>query len=167
MQSYNNPEGQAHSDYQKALSQAFWRNARQWLGRGCNDLLSFQEVFQYIKKQTQVKLGLQAVPIEKIVGSSGRLNDFDLAYNPRHISSGARWVNVAKAQYKGVKLPPVLLYKVGEAYFVEDGNHRVSIARSNAEKHISAQVIEIDVSNLRPKASCTRLGYKLEGKKNC
>ena len=167
MQSNNNPEVQAQRKYQKALSRAFWRNARQWLGRGCNDLFSFQDVFQHLKNQTQFQLGLQVVPIEQIVGSSGRLNDFDLAYNPRHHSSGLRWVNVAKAKIKGIKLPPILLYKVGEAYFVEDGNHRVSIARSNGEKHINAKVIEIDVSNLIAEPTCTRLGYKLEGKKIC
>ena len=164
MQSNHNPQAHAQSNYQKALSRAFWRNARQWLGRGCNDLFSFQEVFEYIKNQTQYQLGLQTVPIEQIVGSSGRLNDFDLAYNPRHHSSGLRWINVAKARFTGVQLPPILLYKVGEAYFVEDGNHRVSVARANGEKSINANVIEIDVSNLIAKPACTRLGYKLEDK---
>lgn len=163
----NDTEIQAQSDYKKGLSQAFWRKVRQWPGRGCNDLLSFDEVFQYLKKQPHSKLGLQPVPLEQIVGSSGRYNDFDLAYNPRRKSSDNRWVNVAKARYQSVALPPVMLYKVGEAYFVEDGNHRVSVARINGEKYIKAKVIEIDVSNLRPEPSCTRLGYKLEDKESC
>ena len=163
----NHTEIQAQGDYQKALSQAFWRKVRKWLGRGCNDLLSYNEVFQYLKKQPQSQLGLQSVPIKQIVGSSGRYNDFDLAYNPRRKSSDNRWVNVAKARYQGVELSPVLLYKVGEAYFVEDGNHRVSVAHANGEQYIKAKVIEIDVSDLRPESSCTRLGYKLDDKKSC
>ena len=165
---YNNhTEIQAQDDYQKALSQAFWRKVRKWLGRGCNDLLSYNEVFPYLKKQPQSQLGLQFVLIEQIVGSSGRYNDFDLAYNPRRKSGDNRWVNIAKAQYQGVELSPVLLYKVGEAYFVEDGNHRVSVAQANGEKYIKAQVIEIDVSDLRPESACTRLGYKLGDKESC
>jgi len=121
-------------------------------------------VFQYLENQPQTHRGLQSVPLEQIVGSAGRYNDFDLAYNPRRKTTKQRWVNVAKAKYQGAKMPPVLLYKVGEAYFVEDGNHRVSVARSNGEKLIEANVMEIDASNLKPKSSCTRLGFKLEEK---
>jgi len=143
-------EIQAQSDYQKALRQAFWRQVRQWLGRGCNDLLSYNEVFQYLKDRPRSDLGLQSVPLEQIVGSSGRSHDFDLVYNPRRQSADHRWINVARAHYQGAELPPVLLYKVGEAYFVEDGNHRVSVARVNGEQYIQARVIEIDVSNFKP-----------------
>lgn len=163
----NLTESQAQSDYQKALNQAFWRKARQWLGRGCNDLLSYAEVFRFLKGQPQTQLGVQRVPIEQIVGSAGRYNDFDLAYNPRNKTGQQRWVNVAKAKYRGVKLPPVILYKVGEAYFVEDGNHRVSVARVNGEEHITARVVEIDVSHLEPEPKCTRLGYKLDECQSC
>ena len=51
----------------------------------------------------------------------------------------------------------MLLYQVGEAFFVEDGNHRVSIARANGETSIQANVIEFDVSNLTPKSSSFRV----------
>jgi hypothetical protein len=158
----NNAEIQAHHDFQKAVNQAFWRKIRQWLGRGCNDLLSYNEVFQFLQKQPQRQLGRRKVPLAQIVGSAGRYNDFDLAYRPRRESSKQRWVRVATAKYQGVKMPPVLLYQVGQAYFVEDGNHRVSVARSNGETFIEAQVIEIDASNLPADPACLRLGYKLE-----
>ena len=160
-------EIQAQTDFQKSLKQSFWRKARHWLGRGCNDLLSFNEVFQYLKDRPRSELGMRSVALDQIVGSSGRYNDFDLAYYPRKKASNNRWVNVAKAKYLGVKLPPVLLYKIGDAYFVEDGNHRVSVARANGEKYINARVIEVDVSNLRPEPSCTRLGYKLDNSEKC
>ncbi len=167
MRNNHDYEIQAESDYQKALREAFWHKARQWLGRGCNDLLSFAEVFQMLKQQPQSQLGLQSVLLEQIVGSSGRSQDFDLAYRPRHQSSKQRWVNVAKAQYQSGELPPVWLYKVGDAYFVEDGNHRVSVARANGQASIQALVVEIDVSTLTPDPSCTRLGFKLDGKASC
>ena len=162
MPDINGIENQAHQDFQEALRTAFWRKARAWLGKGCNDLLSYREVFEYLKKQPQFNLGTQFVPLDQIVGSTGRSNDFDLAFYPRQNASRDRWVNVAKIQYQGSKLPPVLLYKVGEAYFIEDGNHRVSVARANGNTTILAKVIEFDVSNLTPEPSCTRLGYRLK-----
>lgn len=152
---------QSQSDYQRALKQAFWRRARAWLGKGCNDLLSFREVFEHLKEQPQLNRGIQLVPLNQIVGSTGRSNEFDLAFYPRRDASEDRWVNMAKTQYQGRKIPPVLLYKVGEAYFVEDGNHRVSVARANGDTAVQANVIEIDASNLTPEPACTRLGYKL------
>lgn len=154
-------ENKAQQDFQEALRTAFWRKARAWLGKGCNDLLSYRDVFAHLKNQPRFNRGTQPVAIEQIVGSTGRSNEFDLAFYPRQKTTEERWVNVAKNQYQGSKIPPVLLYKVGEAYFVEDGNHRVSVARANGETAILANVIEFDVSNLTPKSTCTRLGYKL------
>jgi len=154
-------EKQAKQDFQEALRKAFWRKARAWLGKGCNDLLSYREVFNYLKKQPRFNRGFQPVPLDQIVGSTGRSNDFDLAFYPRQNTSQERWMNVAKFQYQKGKIPPVLLYKVGEAYFVEDGNHRVSVARANGDTTILAKVIEVDASNLTPEPACTRLGYKL------
>lgn len=153
---------QAQKDYQNALQQAFWRRARNWLGHSCNDLLSFTEVFEYLKDRPRYQRGLQDVPVRQIVGSTGRSGDFDLAYFPAQSLTETRWVNVAKGRSQGNDLPPVKLYKVGEAYFVEDGNHRVSVASVNGDSYIEANVIEIDISNLTPEPSCTRLGYKLK-----
>jgi len=152
----------AQQEYQNALQRAFWRKARTWLGRDCNDLLSFAEIFEYLKDRPQYQRGLQNVPVQQIVGSTGRSGDFDLGYFPVQRSTEVRWVSVAKRRYQGNDLPPILLYKVGEAYFVEDGNHRVSVASVSGESHIEAHVIEIDVSHLTPEPACKRLGYKLK-----
>lgn len=161
MLNINGIENQAQQDFKEALRMAFWRKARTWLGKGCNDLLSYREVFTHLKKQPQFNLGLEFAPLDKIVGSTGRSNDFDLAFYPRQNATENRWVNVAKFQYQKGIVPPILLYKVGDAYFVEDGNHRVSVARARGDTTIQAKVIEFDTSNLRPEPACTRLGYKL------
>jgi hypothetical protein len=39
-------------------------------------------------------------------------------------------------------LPPVSLYKLGDAYFVLDGNHRVSVARYHGVPAVEADVTE-------------------------
>ncbi len=43
---------------------------------------------------------------------------------------------------RGEELPPVSLYKVGERYFVEDGNHRVSVARYHGVEMIAAEITQ-------------------------
>lgn len=158
----NDTMDQVQREYQNALQKAFWRKARTWLGRGCNDLLSFVEVFEHLKDRPQYQHRVQRVPVQQIIGSTGRYDDFDLAYYPVRDVAENRWVNVARRRKQNAKSVPVLLYKVGNAYFVEDGNHRVSVASVNGDSHIEAKVIEIDVSDLAPKPSCTRLGYKLK-----
>ncbi len=51
-------------------------------------------------------------------------------------------------------LPPIEVYKVGDVYFVRDGNHRVSVARALGNKSIQAHVWELPTSlTLRPDMS--------------
>jgi len=59
-------------------------------------------------------------------------------------TSRERWCRVAGVLYSGRDLPPVDVYKIGEAYFVIDGNHRVSVMRHNKQEYIEAHVIELD-----------------------
>lgn len=131
-------------DFQQALHRAFWQGVLSWLTRTCNQLLSLDQIRQPIQFRKQHELGLQMVPLEKIVGSTGRYHDFDRAFLPRHPHLQDRWMSVDKAYHEGVTLPPVKLVKIGEAYFVSDGNHRVSVARTRGQDLIDAYVIEID-----------------------
>ena len=50
---------------------------------------------------------------------------------------------VDPAFVRGEELPPVSLYKIGDRYFVEDGNHRVSVARYQGAEMIDAEVTEL------------------------
>jgi hypothetical protein len=56
---------------------------------------------------------------------------------------GERWSRVDSAYHEGVELPAVSLYKVGDEYYVRDGNHRVSVARYHGAAAIDAEVVEI------------------------
>jgi hypothetical protein len=73
-----------------------------------------------------------------------RYNDFDRAFLPVKDNLGRRWSSIARAYHDGVNLPPVHLYKVGDAYFVVDGHHRISVARQQRVKYVDAVVIEIE-----------------------
>ncbi len=83
------------------------------------------------------------MPVERIVGSVGRYRDFDRAFLPTKESMGVKWKRIDRAFHRGQELPPVMLYKVGEAYFVEDGNHRVSVAHYQGVEWIDAEVVEL------------------------
>ena len=81
--------------------------------------------------------------MEKIVESLNRHTDFDRAFLPARASLDARWKRIDRAYQRREELPSVSLYKVGEAYSVVDGNHRVSVARYQGVEMIDAEVIEI------------------------
>ena len=86
--------------------------------------------------------GFETVGLEKVVGSVGRCRDFDLGFLPVCSCLGERWTRVARAFREGRALPPVALYKVGEEYFVMDGNHRVSVAHYRGAVAVDAVVTE-------------------------
>jgi hypothetical protein len=80
------------------------------------------------------------VRIDQIRGSFGRVNDFDAQFNPVKSHNKDRWVSVAAAWLRGVVLPPVSLIQVGKDYYVQDGNHRVSVAKVLGRAMIDAEV---------------------------
>jgi nucleotide-binding universal stress UspA family protein len=107
------------------------------------DLLSYQDVRQKLKAGGSVPRGLQDIPLNAIVGSVGRYADFTRSFLPRRDSDRNRWAKV-KAKVTDMEgLPPIEVYQVGEAYFVQDGNHRVSVARELGATHIQAYVTEV------------------------
>lgn len=84
--------------------------------------------------------GKREVPIDKIRGTEGRLNDFDDQFHPLTDRTQQRWLSVARANERGIDLPPVELIQVGDVYFVRDGHHRISVARAFGQTTIYASV---------------------------
>jgi hypothetical protein len=131
-------------DFESAMLKAFWRDLFGRLTRKGNNLLSFDQVCQDQPLTGQHYRGLQAVPLDQIVGSEGHYRDFDRAFFPRQSQVKDRWLRINKAYHEKVPLPPVELFKVGRVYFVRDGNHRISVARAHGQEFIDAYVTEID-----------------------
>ena len=75
-------------------------------------------------------LGTVAVPVDRVVGTASRTEDFDRDMRPLRRDLRRRWERVAAASGAGTALPPVRLVQLGEMYFVADGHHRVSVARA-------------------------------------
>ncbi len=107
-------------------------------------LLDFNEIEERLKLRHPLYRGVQNVPLEAIVGSVGRYKDFTSAFLPADDGLKTRWQNIAMVYLDPTSggVPPVELYKVGSAYFVKDGNHRVSVARQLGLKDIEAYVWE-------------------------
>jgi hypothetical protein len=131
------------ADYQAARLKATIGKILGLLRRQRRELLSFGEVQNKLRLGGPVYQGVQSVPISKIVGSVDRYRDFDRLYLPTQSHTEDRWRRIARAWYKDISLPPVVLYKVGEVYFVIDGNHRVSVAREKGQEFIDAEVREV------------------------
>ena len=136
---------QASDDFERQYRRAFWRKLRALLQGGSNELLEYDAVRRELPFQGQRDLGIQTIPLDKVVGSVGRYRDFDRAFLPTQRGTRGRWINISKARYEDVELPAIEVYKIGDVYFVRDGNHRVSVARERNQDYIDAYVIEIDV----------------------
>jgi hypothetical protein len=135
-------EVQAEADFDRARRRAFLGRMAARLRRECSRLLAFDEVGEGHLAHNRLRLGLRDVEVSKIVGSVGRHEAFDRAFMPTKASLAERWKRVDLAFHRGLDLPPVRLYKIGDSYFVEDGNHRVSVARYQGIETIEADVTE-------------------------
>jgi hypothetical protein len=89
----------------------------------------------------QRSAGVQAVPLRAIRGSEGRTRDFDVDFNPLTEHTQERWIRLYNAWKAGEHLPPVALLRQGDTYYVRDGHHRISIARSLGQEYVEAEVI--------------------------
>jgi len=135
---------QTKSDFNKARFKALVHDILAGIRNRPNELLSFDAVKRSLKIFGQNYLGIQTVPLADIVGSATlRYHDFDRAFMPSQDFTESRWRRVDEAYYQAKNLPPVQLYKIGTAYFVRDGHHRVSVAREKGQEYIDAEVIEV------------------------
>ncbi len=108
-----------------------------------DEMLSLPDVRSIVRPESETYRGMQTVPIAKILGSEGRSRDFNRAFLPRHDKMMRRWMNIDVAHYENVILPPIKLFEIGGAYFVRDGNHRVSVARMQGAEFIDAEVTSL------------------------
>jgi hypothetical protein len=133
----------ASEDFGKARTRELFGRILSLLTNQRDNLLSLQEVKALLGPTSETYRGLRVVPIEKIVGSEGRYQDFNRFFLPRHNRLKGRWVRVDTAHHQDVVLPPVTLYEVGGVYFVRDGNHRVSVGKLQGVEFIDAEVISL------------------------
>jgi len=130
------------SDFGRARFKAFLNRVRAVVSREPTTLLSYEDVKSALHIGGPIYRGVQTVRVEDIVGSLNRYHQFDRAFLPVEDRIRSRWQSVDRAFYQEISLPPVVLYKVGQVYFVVDGHHRVSVAREQGQEFIEADVRE-------------------------
>ena len=134
----------AEMDFDRARQKAFVQDALSFLRFDPPNLLPFQMVRQRLNLGEKVYRGVQSIPIAQIAGSVGRTNDFTRTFLPRSDHVRSRWQKVDELSYsKG--MAPIEVYKVGQVYFVVDGNHRVSVVRQMGAETINAHVWEFEI----------------------
>jgi hypothetical protein len=133
---------QAHADFQRARFKAFMNRVWATLSGQPSTLLSYDEIKEKLHIGGPIYRGVKTVRVDQIAGSLNRYHEFDRVFLPASDKLAARWTSVNRAFYQEISLPPVVLYKVGEVYFVVDGHHRVSVAREQGQIYIEAEVRE-------------------------
>ncbi len=135
----------AQADFNAARAKAMFREILALLTGRHNELLAFDQVASKLRVGGPIYRGVKTVRLDQIVGSVNRYQDFDRAFLPTQAFTADRWRRVSRAWYDDISLPPILLYQVGDIYFVVDGHHRVSVARDQGQEFIDAEVRECRV----------------------
>jgi hypothetical protein len=133
----------ANEDFNRVRFREMLERLQNFLNPEKRELLSFDHVKSLVRPGSETYRGIQVVPLELVVGSEGRYRDFNNHFLPKSNFLRSRWISVDRANLKDVILPPVSLYEIGGVYFVRDGNHRVSVAKSRGQLCIDAEVIAL------------------------
>ena len=138
----------ALEDFRKARSKAELQRLWALITGKTNKLLPYDEITQRLHATGLSSKGLMEIPVDAIVGSVNRYQDFNHNFLPLHDEDRQRWATVKAMMTSpgGAGLPPIRVYKLGDAYFVLDGNHRVSIA-----KEMGIEMVEAYVTEIKPK----------------
>jgi hypothetical protein len=141
----------AEDDFSRARTRELLSRVSGLVDPSRGGLLPLEDVLAILKPESETYVGMETVPLDRIVGSEGRYRDFDRHFLPRRDFLRSRWISVDMAHYKDVPLPPIRIYEIGGVYFVRDGNHRVSVARMRGQAMIDAEVTRLgSVVSIRP-----------------
>ncbi len=136
----------AERDFRRMRRQGRWSRRASKLRLICDErtrLASFADVVAELGATAQQNRGRQAVELDTIVGSVGRVHEFDRGFRPGPTIDERRWMAIDRALRNGESLPPVILYRVAGRHFVQDGHHRVSAARAVGRQSVDAFVTEV------------------------
>jgi hypothetical protein len=151
------PLADAQNDFLRARRRQALARLADRLRRTPDDvgvMLPFDEVIAALGRTGERQLGLQTIPLESIVGSVDRTTDFDREFRPTSSRVRSRWESIAQAERRGAAMPPISVHRVGGLHFVDDGHHRVSVARSHGRCTIDAYVTEV-LTRLEPGRTLT------------
>jgi hypothetical protein len=90
------------------------------------------------------ELGVQMIRIDSITGTTeeSKARLFTRDFRPDR-SCAPRWKSLWMAEARGLELPPVSVYRIGDRHVLRDGHHRVSVARDHGRAEVEAEVTEL------------------------
>jgi nucleotide-binding universal stress UspA family protein len=153
----------ALEDFRRARLKASLQDVIARLTGSSTELLSYDEVRKRLRAVESPVRQLKEIPVDAVVGSVGRYHDFTRDFLPRSDSDKQRWSKVKELMLSQTGVPPIEVYQIGDAYFVKDGNHRVSVAKEMELSHIEAYVTPVHASvNVSPDITPDELIVKAE-----
>jgi len=126
--------------HRKALLQSRFRALASRITGRSNQLADIASLTGGKTVSNQSDLGVKVVRIAEIKASEDRSDDFDGYFGPLQSHTRSRWLSIAVARLNGVSMPAVDLIRIGDAYAVRDGHHRISVAKALGEDYIDARV---------------------------
>ena len=105
-------------------------------------LLKFEEASRRLRAAARSYRGIQQIPLDRIVGSVDRSGEFDRSFRVRSALSRHR-LDALRTAAADIMLPPIVVFEIGGAYFVEDGHHRVALAHEQGAAFIDAEVTSL------------------------
>jgi hypothetical protein len=133
--------------FRETTLQGWFRRLWARLSHRSSRLLDLEETLCCTEVQSSHYAGTHPVCIDCIRGTQGKADMFDAGFHPVKESSRSRWLSVAIEKLRGHDLPPVELIDVDGIYFVRDGHHRISVARSLGQDYIDAEIIVINLAH--------------------
>jgi ADP-ribose pyrophosphatase YjhB (NUDIX family) len=142
-----NYDERSQQEFQNIRLRSFFKSIYARIKRGDDCLPSLHEVVDITKAKNERYIGLYEILVENIIGSEGRYEDFNKNFLPKNDALQSRWSAIHSIAEQNKELPPISVFKIDDYYFVRDGNHRVSVAKSRGQVYIDAEVTEyyIDV----------------------
>lgn len=137
------PKADAEADFLKVRRQQRMSGLARRMRGDEERVLALDEVLKAVGNRGEQSLGVQSIPVERIVGSVDKVREFDPSFRPTSGRNRARWERLAEAVRRGQPIPPIDVYQVGDMYFVRDGHHRVSVVRALGDSLIEADVTRI------------------------
>jgi len=116
-----------------------------WFKRRDGFLLSLSDLTEAAPPRREVYKGIHTVKVDRIIGGEDRAAGFSYSFLPLKPVLKERWTHVRDLMLKGSHLEPVELLKYGGYYFVRDGHHRVSVAKSHGIRFLEAKVTELGI----------------------
>jgi hypothetical protein len=136
----------ANNLYNKVAQKGFLSGLKRFFdSKKTPSLFTLDQVKRQIRIQGYEVVGEKSIDLDMVLGtaSDGRAQDFDIDFRPLQEHNKERWLGVAAAWISGRRLGRVTLVQVGDIFFVEDGHHRVSVAKAMGEQLVEAEVVRL------------------------